>query len=263
MLALIAGNGRLPAILCETVEFSLTARIAGTSPEALAPEASLEFSLETIASFLTALKAQGITEVCFAGGTQRPVLQPDRIEAESEPYVGRLLAALAKGDDGALSILLGIFEGEGFTIRAAHELAPDLLPQKGSETRLGPSREAGSEARVGDRIMKIMGAADIGQACVIHKGQPIAIEASFGTDWMLDSLARRPDGQGGILCKAPKPSQDRRVDLPTIGPKTVTRAAAAGLTGIVIEAGGVIVVDRDEVIRRADEAGLFFWVRPV
>ncbi len=263
MLALIAGNGRLPAILCRSTEFTLTVRIAGSQPEGLIPPASLEFSLESIASLIAALRTQGITELCFAGATRRPGFHPDRVEPESQVYVDRLLTALSKGDNGALSILLGIFEDEGFAIRAAHEIAPDLLPPTGAETSQKPTRDTAEEASVADRIMAAMGAADIGQACVIHRGQPIAIETGFGTDWMLGSLKSRPDGPGGILCKAPKPGQDRRVDLPTIGPETVTRAAEAGLTGIVIEAGGVMVVDRGEVIRRADEAGLFLWVRPV
>ncbi|MYF89777.1 MAG: LpxI family protein, partial [Boseongicola sp. SB0676_bin_33] len=75
------------------------------------------------------------------------------------------------------------------------------------------------------------------------------------------SLDRRPDGSGGIFAKAPKPGQDRRVDLPTIGPGTATCVADAGLGGIVIEAGGVMVLDREESVQVADDAGIFLWVR--
>ena len=71
-----------------------------------------------------------------------------------------------------------------------------------------------------------------------------------------------PIPSGGVLAKAPKPGQDRRVDLPAIGPGTVDRAAAAGLEGIVIATGGVMVLDLAETIARADAAGLFLWVRP-
>ena len=88
----------------------------------------------------------------------------------------------------------------------------------------------------------------------------MAVEGTFGTDWMLTSLAARPDEGGGLLYKAPKPEQDRRIDLPTIGPATVWNAKAAGLSGIVIEAGGVLVLDRSDVIKAADEAGLFVMV---
>ena len=65
-----------------------------------------------------------------------------------------------------------------------------------------------------------------------------------------------------MLFKGPKPGQDRRIDLPAIGPATVAGAAAAGLAGIAVEAGGVMILDRAETIAAADAAGLFLWVRP-
>ena len=113
-----------------------------------------------------------------------------------------------------------------------------------------------------EQVVVTLGPADVGQACVTLKGQVIAIEAGFGTDWMLDSLKSRPDQGGGLLYKAPKPDQDRRIDLPAIGPGTVRNAKAAGLYGIVIEAGGVMLLDREETLAEAEAAGIFLWVRP-
>ena len=71
-----------------------------------------------------------------------------------------------------------------------------------------------------------------------------------------------PDGARGVLFKGPKSGQDRRIDLPAIGPTTVAAAAEAGLAGIAVEAGGVMVLDRAKVVADADAAGLFVWVRP-
>lgn len=87
------------------------------------------------------------------------------------------------------------------------------------------------------------------------------MEAALGTDWMLASLKARTDGPGGLFFKAPKPGQDNRVDLPTIGPDTVAAIVEAGLHGIVIEAGGVMVLDLDRTIAEADAARRFLWVR--
>ena len=106
-----------------------------------------------------------------------------------------------------------------------------------------------------------MSAADIGQCCAIRARQAIAVENTFGTNWMLQSLRQRPDGQGGILFKAPKPGQDRRADLPAVGPPTVELAAQAGLSGIVLEAGSVIVLEQEEVVAACDRLGLFLWLR--
>ena len=259
MLALVAGNGGLPGHLVRAVPVQpILARIDGTSPEICT---ELTFRLDRIASFMDALKARCVTELCFAGAVRRPEFEPGEAEARSQPYVDRIVAALEKGDDGALAILLQIFEAEGFVIRAAHELAPDLLPAPGVLTRKQPAPGDIEDANRADAALVAVGIADIGQACVVHQGQVVAIEASYGTDWMLESLVRRPDGSGGVFAKAPKPGQDRRVDLPTIGPDTATRVAEAGLRGIVVEAGGVMVLDREKSVQVADHAGIFLWVR--
>ena len=261
MLALIAGNGALPVHAAKALpDPPLVAAVEGTAPEL--PH-DLTASLNHLASLIEALRARGVTELCFAGGMRRLGFDPAKVEPASQPYIDRIVAAHRKGDDGALRIILSIFEEAGFAIRAVQDIAPDLLPPKGSATGKAPSRDTAEEAAVADRILAAMGAADIGQACVLNHGQPIAIESAFGTDWMLDSLRHRPDGQGGILFKSPKPGQDRRVDLPTIGPSTVQGAAKAGLEGIVIEAGGVLVLDYKACVKAADDAGMFLWVRPI
>ena len=119
-----------------------------------------------------------------------------------------------------------------------------------------------ADAKRGAEILAALSPLDVGQACVVLDGQALAVEGTYGTDWMLSSLADRPDGRtGGVLFKAPKPEQDRRVDLPAIGVGTVEAAVRAGLCGIVIETGGVMVLDADRVNAACDAAGFFLWVR--
>lgn len=266
MLALIAGQGRLPAVLyawlaeqgapphvAELLDFP--ADIPGVSPEV--------FRVEHLGSFLNALRGTGVTEVCFAGSIARPALDPSAIDADTMPLVPQMMAALAAGDDGALRAVLSIFEEAGLAVRAAHEILPDLLPKAGVLTGQAPTDRDRSDAARGAAIVAAMGAADTGQACVVAAGQALAIEALGGTDWMLGSLAggRRPKGpDGGILFKSAKPHQDRRVDLPVIGPDTVRNAKLAGLSGIVIPKSDVMILDQAETIAEADRLGLFLWV---
>ena len=187
---------------------------------------------------------------------------PARIDGVT-PIVPGIVAAISAGDDGALREILAIIEEFGFTLLAAHEVMPDLLPEGGVPTEAEPSDRDRADAFRAADIVAALGVADVGQGCVVAAGQALAVEALGGTDWMLRTLAaERPDAPaGGILYKAPKPGQDRRADLPVIGPKTVAGAKAAGLSGIVIEAGGVMVLDRAEVIAACNAAGLFLWVR--
>lgn len=260
MIALIAGRGQLPAeLIARLPEHPLVCAMAGSEPDHV--EAELTFRIEQLGTFLQRLKEAGVTEVCMAGAVSRPQIDPSTIDAATLPLVPVLQGAIAAGDDGALRAVIGILEQSGFAVKAAHEIAPDLLMGEGVPTKVKPGEIDKADAERASRIAFSLSAADIGQACAVRAGQAIAIETLFGTDWMLASLATRPDGQGGLLYKAPKAGQDRRADLPTIGAATVEGAAMAGLNGIVLEAGGVIVLDREEVIAACDRRGMFLWLR--
>ncbi|MEL6643615.1 MAG: UDP-2,3-diacylglucosamine diphosphatase LpxI [Pseudomonadota bacterium] len=264
MLALIAGQGALPARLVGALDTQpLICELDGY-PSGLT-DTPLVFRVETLGSFIAELRERGVDEVCFAGAIGRPALDPGLIDAATLPLVPRMMQALQAGDDAALRIVIAFFEDAGMVVRAAQDLMPELLPAAGVLSQAKPSDTDHKDAVRGAEVAAAMAQADIGQALVVAGGQVLAVEALGGTDWMLHTLAgdQRPAGpSGGILYKAPKAGQDRRIDLPVIGPETVAGAQAAGLSGIVIEAGGVMVLDQGDTIKAADAAGLFLWVRP-
>lgn len=264
MLALIAGSGRLPAILSARAPTRpLIAAMDGHPPDGLEPD--VVFRIERLGGLLAELRERGVTEICLAGAVRRPPLDPAALDAATAPLVPRLMQAIAAGDDAALRAVIAIFEEAGFAVRAAHDIAPDLLPPPGVPTRRRPQAGDERDAQRAAAILDATGALDLGQAAAVWRGQALALEGSFGTDWMLDSLSRRPDlptgESGGLLYKAPKPGQERRADLPAIGPDTVRRAAKARLDGIVIEAGGVMALEADALVAEADAANLFLWIR--
>jgi len=237
----------------------LICALEGFDPDDLAVD--VRFRLETLGSLLTVLRDNGVSQVCMAGAIGRPRIDPAAIDAATMPLVPLIQQAMAHGDDGALRAAIAIFEQAGFTVNGAHEIAPDLLLPAGCPTSAQPENNDRADAARGAEIVAAMSAADIGQACVVQHRQALAIEGIYGTDWMLRSLTTRPDDGGGVLFKAPKPGQDRRVDLPAIGPDTIVAACAAGLSGVVIEAGGVMVLDQSGVLAECDRLGLFLWLR--
>jgi len=261
VLALIAGRGDLPDRIAAEAGPVLVCALADSPPDTL--RADLIFRLERLGEFLRDLKSRGVTRICMAGGVDRPQISLSRLSFSTLRLLPTMRRALRMGDDNALRAVIAVFEQAGFTVVAAHDLLPDLVMSPGCATRAQPSADARQDAQRAADILAAMDRADIGQACVVQGGQALAIEGVFGTDWMLASLTRRPAarGTGGILYKTPKPGQDRRADLPTIGPETVAGAVAAGLDGIVIEAGGVIVLNAAQVIADCDAAGLFLWIR--
>lgn len=289
MLALIAGTGDLPpALVARLPVRPLICAMDGFRP-AITPE--LTFRIEHLGSFLNTLHARGVTEVCMAGAVNRPPIDPMAIEDATKPLVPRIMAAIAQGDDGALRAIIAIFEDAGFSVRAAHDIAPDLLPDAGVPSRTPVTIDTRQDAVTAEQTIAQMGRADTGQACIVRGGRVLAREGLAGTDAMLARFAptddlmwgavdglgsvlgtaaewlsgadgEPTDARGAILFKAPKPDQDRRADLPVIGPQTAKGAVAAGLAGIVIEHDGVMVLGLDEVLSVLDAAGLFFWVRP-
>ena len=259
MLALICGTGHLPAAVAAAQDTPpLVCVLDGFAPDDLAPDVT--FRLEHLGTLLKDLRARGVTDICFCGAITRPPIDPARIDAETAPLIPTLRSAMAHGDDGALRAVIALFEQAGFTIRGVEDLAPGILPAAGTLTRASPRRETRADVDVALRTLAELGARDEGQACIVRLGRVEATESRSGTDAMLRDYATR-GLEHGILFKAPKPGQDRRADLPTIGPQTARNAIDAGLDGIVIEAGGVIVIDRDGVVERLDAAGRFLWVR--
>lgn len=260
MLALIAGQGRLPRILVDRLtSVPHIASLEGFDPEDLTPDR--RFRLETLGSLISDLKSAGITEVCFAGGIARPEFDPSALDAATILLVPRIMAALQMGDDAALRTVLAIFEEAGLRIKGATELAPDLLPAEGVLSKRKIEDHHRTDAKRAVEIASTLGDLDLGQSCVVRKGQALALEALPGTDFMLETLIGTAFGPEGVFFKAKKPAQDARIDLPVIGVGTVQRVAKAGLDGIVIEAGGVMVLDLADVVAAVDEAGLFLWVR--
>ena len=261
MLALIAGAGRLPAALSDKLpEPPIVCALEQFLPDDL--KVDYPFRLETLGSLLQQLQGRGVREICMVGSIRRPDIDPAAIDAATLLIVPQLQKALMAGDDGALRGVIGILEDAGFSVRAAHVIAPELLPPSGCLTQRVPNERERGDAQRAAEIVTALAVADVGQGCVIRAGQALAIESLFGTDWMLHSLLQRPDGQnGGLLFKGPKVNQDRRVDLPTIGLDTIHKVAAAGLGGVVIESGGVIMLDLSAVIELCDQLGLFLWVR--
>jgi hypothetical protein len=267
-LGLIAGGGALPISLarhCRAIGRPLyVIRLAGFADAALEGFDGRELGLAQLGGAIKALRAAGCEAVCLAGNVARPdmrALQPDFRGLAALP--GAVMAA-RRGDDGLLSYLVGEFEKEGFTAEGAHEVMVDLVLARGPLGRHKPKRAHQGDAERAMAAARVIGRLDAGQGAIACDGLILALEAQEGTDAMLERVARLPASirglpqrRRGVLAKVSKPGQERRVDLPTIGPGTIRRAADAGLAGVVGEAGLTLVLERDRVKALADELGLF------
>ncbi|MDB5369734.1 MAG: hypothetical protein JWP20_1292 [Roseomonas sp.] len=205
------------------------------------------------------LRAARVQDLILAGRVSRPSflsLRPDAGAARLMPRVG--LKAFG-GDDSLLSAVVRVLREEGFNpLEARQVLAEVMIDTPGVLTSTYPDEQALGDIRRGLSVVRALGSADVGQGAVVQQGLVLAVEAIEGTDAMLIRAGGlRRDGPGGVFVKVMKPGQDRRVDLPTIGPDTVAAAATAGLRGIAIQAGGTVVIDRAATLAAAEAAGMF------
>lgn len=267
-LGLIAGGGGLPLEVVEHCRRAgrplFVVRLKGFAGPELSPFDGADIGLAELGHCIRALKQAGCEAVCMAGVVARPdfaALKPDLRGLKALPGA---IAAARKGDDALLRFLLSEFEKEGFSVEGAHEVTDDLTLPAGPIGRCAPDAEARADAARALEVARAIGQLDIGQAAVVCRGLALAVEAQEGTAAMLARVAElpqalrgTPQARAGVLAKAPKPIQEERVDMPTIGPDTVRAVAAAGLAGIVGEPGRLLVVDREAVVALADEFGLF------
>jgi DUF1009 family protein len=215
-----------------------------------------------IGKMFRALDQNGCGDLVIIGGVNRPDFSNVRLDLGAIKTLPFILSLGKGGDDHVLSRVVRFFEEKGYRVHGAGDVAPELLAGEGVLGDKRPSADDKADIEIALGVVSALGRLDVGQAAVVTRGHVIAVEAAEGTDAMLARCAElraRSTRRGavGVMVKAPKPGQEQRVDLPTIGPDTVRQAAAAGLAGIAVAAGQVLMAERDATIAAANEHGLF------
>jgi DUF1009 family protein len=267
-LALVSGGGELPVLLAEHLAASgqpyWVAAVAPYADERLAGHPGAAFNLGHVGSRIEGMRAAGCDTVVLIGIVRRPDFATIELDAHGQALIPKVIAAAREGDDALLRVLIADLEEAGFKVIGVEEAFSDLLAPAGVLGAYAPSAASRADMRKAASVADALNTWDVGQAIAVCNGLVLAVEAQEGTDEMLARVARlRPEIRGnresprGVLLKRPKPGQERRIDLPTIGVRTIEGAAEAGLAGVAVEAGGALIVKREDVVRRADALGLF------
>lgn len=268
-IALIAGSGDLPLSIAQ----ALRKRGRAVFVAAIEEEADRDYGdfphvrarIGAPASIKQALVDQGCFEILIAGGFHRPKFSDIALNLDTfRVSLAAVMGLRFGGDDSLLTRLAGVIEAQGFRLVGPRDVVPEMFAEKGVLGNTRPSRRAREDIGLGTETLRKMGELDIGQALVVVGRRIVAVEAAEGTTAMIERCeALRASGRlraappSGVMVKMPKPGQEERLDMPVIGPDTVRVAARAGLAGLAVEAGGVLVVDQATTTRLADEAGMF------
>jgi UDP-2,3-diacylglucosamine hydrolase len=269
-LGIIAGGGALPLVIAEhcaeTGAPYFVARVAPYFDPALDAHPGQTHDVTALSARIAALKNAGCDAIVFAGRVPRPDFSKLAIAPEDQAHFAALAAAAPAGDDALLRELVQLHVAAGFGVVGAEAAVGSLLAPAGRLGAHAPDAMAMRDIARAAHVAAAVGALDIGQGAVVCAGLVLAVEAQEGTDAMLARVATlreavrgTRDARRGVLVKRPKPMQERRIDLPTIGEATIAGAAEAGLAGVAIEAGGAIIMRRGATIAAADAAGLFVY----
>ena len=266
-LGILAGGGELPVAIAESVRESgrdLFVLALTGADDALTAFPREDVGIGELGKSLALLKKHNCDELTLAGKVSRPEWNAIKLDARGMMALPKVVAAALKGDDALMRTMIGIFEKEGLRIIGTAEAAPNLIAVAGVYGRHKPDAQALADIAQAREIVRRLGELDIGQAAAVAEGLPLAVEAAEGTDAMLERLTNlsknlrgTPEKRRGVLVKAPKPIQERRVDLPVIGTRTMELAAAGGLAGVAVEAGGALLMRKSKLVETADRLGLF------
>jgi DUF1009 family protein len=268
-LALICGGGSLPLAVADSVvargrQVLLFALHGAANPADFGQRPHHWLYLGQSSKFVRLMRAANCRDVVFIGSLVRPSLWQIRIDFTTLKFLPRVVAAFRGGDDHLLSNIARLFEPYGFRLLGAHEVAPEILMPEGALGRVQLGKRDRADIALGLDYLQASGPFDVGQAVVVAGKHVLAVEAAEGTDQMLARVAEmRANGRvrsaagSGVLVKAPKPGQDRRFDLPSIGPRTVEGVARAGLAGIAVVAGSTIIAEPAMLAQVADRTNIF------
>jgi DUF1009 family protein len=267
-LGIIAGGGELPIAVAESAVDAgrpvFVVALRGSADEGIARFPHEWAGIGEVGKTLKLLREHNCSDITLVGRVARPRFSDIKVDAKGLMLLPRVIAAARRGDDALLRTLVSSFDAEGFRTVGVEEAAPGLIAQEGVLGRVKPSSDVAEDIALAVKVVRTLGALDIGQAAAVCEGLVLAVEAAEGTDAMIARVAGLPEAirgtpakRRGVLVKALKPAQDRKTDLPVIGVATVRNVAATGFAGIAIEAGRSLVINRRGVVEAANETGIF------
>ena len=257
-LGIIAGGGIFPITVAKTAkerrERVVAAGFASDTDPALPQfcDAFVWLKLGQLGRLIDFFTAHGVTHVVMAG----PINKPRALDLRPDWRAAKLLfSTKTRGDDALLRAVTEELEREGMQVVAPHLYSPDLLAPEGVLTRRKPSVREQEDIAFGWNVSRSLGPFDIGQCLVVRERIVLAVEAIEGTDAAI-RRGGQLGGPGAVVIKRPKPTQDRRLDMPAVGPDTLRVMAEVGATCLAVEAGGCIFFEQGRTLEYADKTGI-------
>ncbi len=266
-LAIFAGRGVLPKMLIDDCQkkgqkFVLFLLESERYEIDYSPFNPVKLPYGAIEKFLEIVRGNQIKNVVFIGAVNKPNFSDLKVDKKGTILLAKILTNKILGDDAVLKSVINFFEKEGLRVLRIDQLLDCVIPKKLTLTNHKPNQENLADIALGIKAIKAFSTFDVGQSLVIAQKQIIAVEALEGTDEMIKRCKNLQADykKNAVLLKMKKHKQSLKADLPTIGVETIKNCFEVGIKGIAIQVNSTLVLDKDEVIKKADELGLFLTV---
>jgi len=262
---LIAGNGRFPFLVLEAARSQGIDMVVAAIKEETFPEIEQQartvhwLSLGQLGKLIKTFKAEGVTKAIMAGQVKHKQIFSGILP---DLKMMQVLASLAtRNTDSLIGAVARVLEDEGIHLVESTAFLQPLLPQPGVLTKRPPSEQEQKDLDYGYTLARELGRLDVGQTVVVSEAACIAVEAMEGTDAVIERAASLSNGRALRVVKLAKPNQDLRFDVPVVGVPTVEVMRRCGATAMTIEARKTLMIDREELLRNADAAGIAIVAR--
>ena len=262
-LGIIAGGGEIPQLLIQNCienkrDFFVLAIENNADKAIFTPDIPHQWiRIGQAGTGFKRMAEENVEEIVLIGTIHRPSvadLMPDLRTAAFFAKIGMK----SLGDDGILRALIKEIESENMRVIGIHEVMPDLLAKEGILTKQKPDKQALADIDRGTEVAYQLGKLDVGQSVIVQQGLVLGLEGIEGTDELIKRCGTyQRKGAGGVLVKLRKPQQDMRIDLPTVGLKTIENLHQSGMRGLALHAGNTLIINEKEVIALANKYGLF------
>jgi DUF1009 family protein len=255
VVGFVFGGGSLPRLLLEEKPHSICAILGDPPTNIHLAKKHQNFSIMQIPQMLDFFKANAVTHICLAGFVKKPNIDLQMLNIRLAPLLFRLICLSNKGDNSLLTTIISYIENKGFQVLAATEIIPSLLVKAGVLTNSRPDANHYKEISLACNFLHDISKYDISQACIVQNNTITALEGIEGTKNMISRMTTF--NKNAILVKMPKAGQTLKADMPTIGLETIEDCVKANISGIAIKAEQTIVLNINEVIKTANENGIF------
>ena len=218
-------------------------------------------SIGQLGKIIEILKVNKCKKVLFAGRISKPNFSKLKLDLKGIYYIPRIIKASKLGDAAILKEIIKIFAQNKIKTENSLKFNPELSLTKGNYSKIKPNKQDQLDIKIAIKTLNNLRQYNFSQAVVVRNKKVISIEGKGGTKKMLEKSKSKIFRNHGVLVKFPKKKQDLRVDLPTIGLKTIKQSKTAGLKGIVIKSKQHVFLDKIKCIKFANRNRMFISVK--